>query len=103
MPWWNFDFTVLISSGFGGNWATADEAKNAPDSRTEFLSNMASNDNDSRSNNCSPQMRLRMCFIKSMLKSLRPCSQSRYDNPTTLYRAWQVAGLDIALSNNSVA
>jgi hypothetical protein len=40
MPWWNFDFTVLTSSGFGGKWATADEAKNAPDSSAEFLSNM---------------------------------------------------------------
>jgi hypothetical protein len=41
----------LISSGFGGNWATADEAKNAPDNRAEFLNNMASDDNDSQSNN----------------------------------------------------
>jgi hypothetical protein len=41
----------LISSGFGGNWATVDEAKNAPDNRAEFLKSMASNDNDARSNN----------------------------------------------------
>lgn len=39
-----------------------------------------------------------MCFIKFTLELLRPCSYSRFDNPTTLYRAWQVAGLDIAFS-----